>query len=279
MQVYKSKKIINSQIETLKKQGRQVGFVPTMGALHTGHLSLLAKAKKQNDIAVVSIFVNPLQFNNKNDLKKYPRNIETDIKLLEEAGCDIVFIPSEEEMYPEEVKETFNLGELDKVMEGQFRPGHFQGVAIVVKRLFDIVPAQNAYFGRKDFQQLTIIKHLVETQKIPVNIVACDTIRDNDGLAKSSRNRLLTSQTRTLCAIIPETLFKCKGLKDSKTPEEIYKFVENVFQDHPVLKLEYFEIVEDNTLKKILEWKKSVSYTACIAVWADGVRLIDNISL
>ena len=221
--------------------------------------------------------MNPIQFNNKNDLKNYPRDLGKDLKMLEQNKCDIVFCPNENEMYPEKVNEKYDLGGLDFLMEGQFRPGHFQGVAIVVKRLFDLVSPDNAYFGRKDFQQLSIIKYLVKSLKLNVNIIGCETIRDVDGLAKSSRNLLLEKDLRSEVAVIPEILFSCRDLKQSCSVDEVKKIVETKINS--VLKLEYFEIVDELTLVPIKNWTDSKNIVACIAVWAGNVRLIDNILL
>ena len=210
MQLFSKITEIKEFLSFQKKNSLKIGFVPTMGALHEGHISLLEKAKKENDICVCSIFVNPIQFNNNEDLKKYPRNIESDILYLKSVGCDVLFLPSEEEMYPEPDKTIYDFNGLDKYMEGTFRPGHFNGVAVVVKKLFDIVEPNKAYFGEKDFQQLSIIKYLTKALELPVTIVPCTTMRENDGLAMSSRNKLLTPEERNIAPIIYQTLNSAK---------------------------------------------------------------------
>lgn len=265
----------------LKKQGKSIGFVPTMGALHPGHLSLLERAKKENELAVASIFVNPLQFNDKKDLEKYPRTLAKDLKMLEKAGCDMVFTPSVEEIYPKTEERTleaqkFDPGDLDKVMEGSHRPGHFQGVCIVVKKLFDIIEPTRAYFGEKDFQQLAIIKHMVKTLKLPVEIVPCPTVREADGLAMSSRNALLTPEQRKAAPAIYKTLTGAKFTEG--TVGQIKKWVASEINKNPHLELEYFEIVNAETLAPVHSIKDAPVLRACIAVKAGSVRLIDNIA-
>jgi len=279
MQVFNKIKDLKKYITDLKEQGNLIGFVPTMGALHKGHLTLIKNSLRDNDITVVSIFVNPIQFNNKKDLIAYPRDLQRDILKLDKNECDIVFCPEDKEIYPEPINEKYDLGGLDMVMEGKFRPGHFQGVAIVVKRLLDIVTPDNAYFGKKDFQQLTIIKYLVKSLRLPVKIIGCETLRENDGLAMSSRNQLLDKELRSKAAIIPLTLFKCKELKSSMEIEQIKSFVEKTINEPEGLKLEYFEIVEKDLLHPVNSWNDKKDLVACIAVWAGNVRLIDNISI
>jgi len=279
MIVCRNKKEITNYVISLKGEDKKIGFVPTMGALHEGHLSLIEACKKETDITVVSIFVNPIQFNNKKDLEKYPRNEKADIEKLRKAGCDYLFIPAEKEMYPEKANERYNLGGLDEVMEGAFRPGHFQGVAVVVKRLFDIVPAHNAYFGKKDFQQLSIIKYLVKSLDLNINIVGCETVRDEDGLAKSSRNILLDENIRQNASIIPQTLFKIPDLKNKMSLHELKCYVKDTINATEGLKVEYFEIVEEQSLAPLISWKENIKMVACIAVYAKKIRLIDNISV
>ena len=259
-----------------------------MGALHAGHVALLERAKKENGISIVSIFVNPLQFNDKKDLEKYPRTLETDLEKLKKAGCDIVFAPSENEMYPEkqaiepatsnQQSESLNLGSLGTVMEGAHRPGHFQGVCVVVKKLFDIVEPTRAYFGEKDFQQFAIIKHMVNTLKIPVEIVPCPTVREHDGLAMSSRNMRLNAEERKNAALIPKLLFRIKTNKQKATITELKKWAEEVINSNPFLKLEYFEIANSETLQQVKSLKEK-NLRAFIAVKVGAVRLIDNIAL
>jgi pantoate--beta-alanine ligase len=280
MEIYTTKADTTAAVEKLRKEGKTIGFVPTMGALHRGHLSLMEKAKAENDILAVSVFVNPIQFNNKADLEKYPRNLDKDIKLLEEVGCDILFSPTSQEMYPEgEAIEKYDFGELERVMEGKYRPGHFNGVAVVVKRLFDIVSPHKAYFGEKDFQQLAIIKELVKTEKLPVEIVPCATVREAGGLAMSSRNERLTPQQRKEASFIYETLQLAKKRKDDICPLPLKQMIYNIFDANENFKLEYFEIADEDTLKPVTAWGQTKKPRAFVAVWMNDVRLIDNISL
>ncbi len=265
----------------LKAQGTNpiVGFVPTMGALHEGHLSLVRQAKRENEVVVVSIFVNPIQFNNSKDLETYPRNLEHDLKLLEEVGCTIVFAPSETEMYPEKPTEVYNFGALETVMEGAFRQGHFNGVAIVVKRLFDLVNPTTAYFGEKDFQQLAIIRALVDQENLAVEIVGCSIIREKDGLAMSSRNTRLSEEDRRIAPQIYKTLRDSRDLIDVFTPQQLKAFTEDQFKKIPRTKLEYFEIVNAKTLQPIENWNDCPRHVACVAIWLNDVRLIDNVRI
>ncbi|MBI9039688.1 MAG: pantoate--beta-alanine ligase [Bacteroidales bacterium] len=278
-------KIFNTVKDTsefLTKQssdGRTIGFVPTMGALHEGHLELMRRAKLENDILVCSIFVNPIQFNNKEDLKKYPRTLEDDIRKLESIACDVLFAPSAQEMYPEKEKTVYDFGNLDKVMEGQHRPGHFNGVAIVVKKLFDIIQPDKAYFGEKDFQQLVIIQTLVKQQNLSVEIVPCPIVREKDGLAMSSRNKRLSPEERKLAPIIFKTLQFVKNNFHKFSIEEINKHVVSEINSNPGMKLEYFEIVDKKTLSPITNLIGSKDSIACIALFLGKVRLIDNIAI
>lgn len=276
-----SKKISETKafLKSIRDQNASIGFVPTMGALHNGHLSLLEEAKKNNDFVACSIFVNPIQFNNKSDLENYPRDIQRDIQLLESAGCDFLFLPDELEMYPETITETYSFGNLDKVMEGKFRPGHFQGVAVVVNRLFKIIEPNRAYFGLKDFQQVAIIRKMVKDHHIPVEIIPCPTVREADGLAMSSRNQLLTAEDRKQAAIINEALTEVKMQLFSLTIKEIKDQISQLFSLTPNAKLEYFEIVDMDSLEPISSWTDSKHVVACIAVYFGKVRLIDNIIL
>jgi pantoate--beta-alanine ligase len=262
-----------------KAAGKTIGFVPTMGALHEGHLELMRRARQENDLLVVSIFVNPIQFNNADDLKKYPRTLEEDIEKLESVQCDVLFAPTVEEMYPEKVTRQYDFGQLDKVMEGKFRPGHFNGVAVVVKKLFDIVQPHRAYFGEKDFQQLVIIKKLVEMENIPVEIVPCPIVREPDGLAMSSRNRLLTPEQRKEAPFIYETLLEAKRRRHHICANPLRQMIINRFEGNENFKLEYFDIVNDKTLQPITGWNDKVGTVACVAAWLGNVRLIDNIRI
>lgn len=255
-----------------------IGFVPTMGALHPGHISLVERARRENDIVICSIFVNPIQFNNPEDLKKYPRTIENDLEMLKAAGCDAVFVPTVEEMYPEEINKFYDFGKLADVMEGAFRPGHFNGVAIVVKKLFDIALPHRAYFGEKDFQQLQIIKALVEIENLDIEIVPCAISREDDGVARSSRNERLTPEMRAASPFIYQTLKEAKRMATNHSAEEIKAFVEENFKRHALLKLEYFSIGSGTDLQPV-SGKISEGDMGFIAVFAGDIRLIDNIRL
>ncbi|WP_196887045.1 pantoate--beta-alanine ligase [Aureivirga sp. CE67] len=279
MLVFKTK---SELIEYLKPSIPQenIGFVPTMGALHKGHISLVEKAKKENEIVVVSIFVNPTQFNNSSDLVNYPKTLDNDLKMLEEANCDCVFVPSVEEMYEQNINsETFEFDGLENEMEGKFRPGHFDGVGTIVRRLFEIVNPTNAYFGEKDFQQLQIIKKMVAKTSLEVNVIGCSIFREKDGLAMSSRNMRLTEAQRKASPFIYETLQKAKKLFSEEKRNDICEWVENQFKTQSELELEYFIIAEEESLKEIKTGSDSVKPRAFIAVFAGEIRLIDNISL
>ena len=256
-----------------------LGFVPTMGALHKGHLSLIRESRKDNDITVCSVFVNPNQFNNPNDLKNYPRDFDRDLEMLQQEKCDAVFHPSVEVMYPSPPNETFDFGELDKVMEGAFRPGHFNGVATVVKRLFEIVRPGRAYFGLKDYQQLVIIHKMTTDLGLPVEIVPCSIVREKDGLAMSSRNQLLSEAEKKQALLLHKTLKFVKVRAGFATISEIKEYVDKQFRKQKNIKLEYFEIVDMYSLKTLRSWAESNHAIACIAAWVGKVRLIDNIIL
>ncbi|QYA24621.1 pantoate--beta-alanine ligase [Gramella sp. MT6] len=281
MQIFREKEPLIQAIQKIKSEGKSVGLVPTMGALHEGHLSLVSNALKDSDQVVVSIFVNPTQFNNPEDLEKYPRNLEKDLDLLKTEPGDIwVFTPTANELYGEQVlSESFDFEGLESVMEGKFRNGHFDGVGTVVKRLFEIITPDKAFFGEKDFQQLQIVRKLTEKTGLPVEIVGCPILREDSGLARSSRNERLSSQNRKEAAFIYETLKEVEKLFGTESADYISKWVENRFKDHPYLELEYFEIADSKTLKKITEKEKGNNYRAFIAVYADEIRLIDNIAL
>jgi len=267
------------QFEEIRKKGKSVGFVPTMGALHEGHLSLVREAKNENDFVVSSIFINPIQFNNKNDLANYPKDLNRDIDLLLSADTDFLFLPTEEEMYPEPVKDVFDFGGLDEVLEGKFRPGHFNGVAIVVKKLFEIIKPDKAYFGLKDYQQLLIIHKITKDHHLHVEIIPCPTIREEDGLAMSSRNQLLSKQERKQAVLLYEVLKMVKIQSGFSTINEIKTHVDRLFLKTKDVKLEYFEIVDMYTLEPLKAWAQSKNVIACIAAWVGNVRLIDNIIL
>lgn len=256
-----------------------IGFVPTMGALHAGHISLVEKSVQENDITIVSIFVNPTQFNNTEDLLHYPRTVSEDIAMLESTACSLVFIPEYEEIYPEgdTISESYDFGDLESVMEGVFRPGHFNGVAIVVRRLFEITQPHRAYFGLKDFQQLAIIKALVAQLSLPIQIISCDIVREADGLAMSSRNVRLLPEERKQAAKISQILCAAQSLSQSKSVEEVKKFVINSINTVPLLSIEYFDIVDSASLCSISHWTDTQEPVGCIAVHVGKVRLIDAI--
>ena len=268
---------LQSAVKAFREKGKTIGFVPTMGALHQGHLSLVTKCLKDNDVCVVSIFVNPTQFNNKEDLEKYPRDVERDCRLLAGVGASVVFAPSVEEVYPETDTRQFDFGQLDKVMEGKFRPGHFNGVAQVVSRLFDIVKPDRAYFGEKDFQQLAIIRQMVKMLGLSVDIVAMPIVRETSGLALSSRNERLDAHERQIAVNISRILAGSKGWIGQLTPEEVLEKVVGNTNAIEGLEVEYYEIVDGDTLQKVGKWDDSDYIVGCIAVYCGSVRLIDNI--
>ena len=263
-----------------RSKNKSLGFVPTMGALHQGHLSLVKKSMAQNNISLCSIFVNPTQFNNTNDLGSYPVRLDADLKILEEIGCDIVFTPSKTEMYPEGfAARSYDFGSLDKVMEGANRPGHFEGVAMVVSRLFEIIQPQRAYFGERDFQQLAIIRSLTAQSFKNIEIVPCPILREPDGLAMSSRNLLLDENLRAAAPRIYQRLLGLHKQTKTKTVAELKQWVVEEFNSDKDLRLEYIEISDASSLKKTMQWSDYQKHIACIAVLAGSVRLIDNILL
>lgn len=276
-------KVVNS-IEELREnlsqerlEKRSIGLVPTMGALHAGHISLVERCVRENDVCVVSVFVNPTQFNDKHDLETYPRTLEADCALLEAAGCHYVFAPSVEEMYPEPDTRVFNLGRVAEVMEGAMRPGHFNGVAQVVSKLFYIVEPDNAYFGEKDFQQIAVIRAMVKQLNIPVKINVCPIKREADGLALSSRNTRLTPELRQKAPLIARTLKESTTFAPGKSVQEVIDFVVNTINADPDMRVEYYEIVDGNTLEAIKDWSETDYPVGCITVFCGEVRLIDNI--
>jgi len=260
-------------------EGKTIGFVPTMGALHEGHLTLIRQAVQENDFVVVSIFVNPIQFNNPEDLAKYPRNLEDDIQKLEGIGCKLVFAPSVNEMYPEPDLTEFDFGQLDKVMEGKFRPGHFKGVAIVVKRLFEIVMPHKAYFGEKDFQQLAIIKKMVNMLQIPVEIIPCPIVREPDGLAMSSRNERLTAEERLEAPVLYKALSAIKENYSWFIPDGVKQLVIGEIQENHFFRVEYVDVVDTETLQPFGDWMDVEHAVVCVAAYIGNIRLIDNIRL
>jgi pantoate--beta-alanine ligase len=269
----------NQLLTEIRNQGKKIGFVPTMGALHQGHLSLIDASKQQTDFTMASIFVNPEQFNDKHDYEKYPRVIDDDLQKLENTGCDGVFIPSYDEIYSGEELTGYGLGNLESIMEGAYRPGHFQGVAMVVDRLFNIIQPSVAYFGEKDFQQLQVIKHIVNTLNHDVKIVACPIIRENDGLAMSSRNLHLSKEQRKVAPEIYKALIKAEQNADKLTIPELKNLVVNQVNQNPLLHVEYFEIVNEDNMQIMQQWKEGKNMRGCIAVVTGDIRLIDNIKI
>jgi pantoate--beta-alanine ligase len=276
MFLVKTIKELQEELQNFRSYG-SVGFVPTMGALHHGHLSLVNRAVTENHVVVVSIFVNPTQFNDPNDLKRYPRNLKADLDLLESTGCRLVFTPEPKEIYPEPDTRKFSFGHIDEVMEGKHRPGHFNGVAQVVSKFFEIVKPDKAYFGWKDFQQLAIIKNMVKQLSLPVEIVSCPIVREESGLAMSSRNALLTAEERKNAALISRTLSEAKKLKEQKSVNELTKWVTEKINQNPFLTVEYIEVVDDENLRPVKTWDEKSTKVGCIAVFCGKVRLIDNI--
>ena len=277
MKVVYTKEELTDFIGSYKKEGKTIGFVPTMGALHEGHLSLVTQCKKNSDVAVVSVFVNPTQFNDPEDLKRYPRTPEKDCVLLETAGCDIAFLPSVEEIYPEKDTRKFDFGYLESIMEGAKRPGHFNGVGQVVSRLFDIVQPDRAFFGMKDFQQVAIIKNMVRQLDYTLEIIPCPIVREESGLALSSRNALLDKEHKENAPHIYATLKKARELASRMGVDELKKWIADEINRNPFLETEYVEIVDDTTLKVINDWSEKGTKVACVAVYAGKIRLIDNI--
>ena len=285
MQIISTKIELTRQVAACIRQGKTIGFVPTMGALHEGHASLIRRACSENEVCFVSVFVNPTQFNNAEDLLKYPRDLEKDAELLASLGVHFVFAPTPEEMYSKEEMEepfSFDFNGLDSVMEGKMRPGHFNGVVQVVSRLFDLVQPTRAYFGEKDFQQLAIIRHMVDRSTMAerykgVQIIGCPIVREQDGLAMSSRNTLLTEDERERALTISSTLFASADFAKVNSLAATKAFVEDMINDTEGLELEYYQIVDGNTLQEIEEWGDSDYVVGCIALFCGKIRLIDNI--
>ena len=275
MKVLTNVKDLRAELDRVEQT--QIGFVPTMGALHAGHKSLVERARRENKTVVVSVFVNPTQFNDKNDLKHYPRTPEDDARVLEQAGADFVLMPSVEEIYPEVDTRQFDFGQIDKVMEGATRPGHFNGVAQVVSRLFDIVRPARAYFGEKDFQQIAVVKAMVRQLALPVEIVDCPIVRGEDGLALSSRNTLLTKEHRAAAPHIYASLKKAQEMSKTLNPEELKTWVVKEVESNELLKVIYYQSVDALTMQEVKSWDDASRIQGCIAVQAGDIRLIDNI--
>ncbi len=277
MKVVKSVSELKDLISEAKGRKKNIGLVPTMGALHAGHISLVTRCVSENEFCVVSVFVNPTQFNDKSDLAAYPRTPEQDAAMLEKAGCDIVFMPEVEEMYPEPDTRQFSFGALEQVMEGPYRPGHFNGVAQIVSKLFFAAEPDKAYFGEKDFQQVAIIREMVKQLALPIQIVSCPIVREADGLAMSSRNQRLNTEERKKSVLISKVLFESRTFADEKTVAETKAFVEENTRKVDIFRLDYFEIVDGYTLQPVSDWNQTSYVVGCIAVYCGPVRLIDNI--
>ncbi|GAB4028695.1 pantoate--beta-alanine ligase [Spirosoma gilvum] len=268
---------IRQYLHTFRNEST-IGFVPTMGALHEGHLALIETARRENDVVVSSIFVNPVQFNNPDDLARYPRTLEEDCQKLEAAGCDVVFVPSADEMYPKPPTLRLNFGPLETVMEGAFRPGHFNGVGIVVAKLFNIIQPDRAYFGQKDLQQVGVIRQLIRDLSFPVELIRCPIIRETDGLAMSSRNRNLTPAEREQATALFQALTLAHDLLfDGKSIGQAKEAVTNFFSKKPVFRLEYVEIVNADTLQPTDHVLAPGQTAICLAAHLGNVRLIDNL--
>ena len=279
MEVFSGIKAVREYLGNERKNEKSTGFVPTMGALHEGHLSLIRRSTGENDLTVCSVFVNPIQFNNKKDLESYPKTLDYDLEILEKAGCDAVFVPGEEEMYPKGEKGSidFDLGHLDKILEGKFRPGHFQGVAIVVRKFLEIIEPDRAYFGKKDYQQLLVISDMVKKFKLNVMIVPCNTVREPDGLAMSSRNMRLTAGEREMAPLIYETLSLVKEKAATLPVRTLREWAVNRINANPAFEVEYIEIADKNTLLPLENWKSKEKAIVLAAVKLNDIRLIDNI--
>lgn len=277
MKIVNSIKELRLQLDEDKQKGKKVGLVPTMGALHAGHISLVKRCVAENDVCVVSIFVNPTQFNNPNDLLTYPRTLDEDCQLLESSGCTYVFAPSVEEMYPEPDNRVFDFGTVAQVMEGARRPGHFNGVAQIVSKLFYAVKPDVSYFGEKDFQQIAVIRAMVKQLEIPVEIVDCPIQRESDGLALSSRNTRLTPEQRQKAPVIARTLKESVTFVPEKSVQQVIDYVVSTLNNVPDMSVEYFEIVDGNTLESISNWSDTTYPVGCITVYCGEVRLIDNV--
>ena len=278
MNIYKTAEELRSFVTEERKQGHRIAFVPTMGALHEGHLSLVRRALKENDCCIVSVFVNPTQFNNPRDLETYPRTLDADSRLLASIGTTVLFTPEVETIYPEPDTRVFHVGAVAEVMEGKYRPGHFNGVMQVVSRLFDLVQPDCAYFGEKDFQQIAVLRAMAREIKSPVEIIACPIVREEDGLARSSRNTLLTEEGRAQAPNIYRILSESRTWSKELSPKAVIERTTQLLDAIPTLRVEYFEIVDADTLQPITRWEDSPKPHGCITVYCGEVRLIDNIA-
>lgn len=280
MQIFNTQSQLSAFLNQPESREKAIGFVPTMGALHQGHVSLIKAAKTQNSLVVCSIFVNPTQFNNAEDLANYPRTEEHDIAILKDAGCDILFLPSKEELYPEGVKSAkYNFGPLETEMEGKHRPGHFSGMATIVNKLLRAVSPNRAYFGEKDFQQLAIVKSLVKSEDLDIDIVGCPIVRESDGLAMSSRNLRLRPNVRQSVPAIYQSLLSLKSLKTTKTVQKAISKTIEAINAHPTLAVEYLLVCDEDIMQPIEDWNESAKPRAFVAVLAGDIRLIDNLAL
>ena len=281
MIIYHTQNTLKPFIESLKSEGKTIGFVPTMGALHKGHLSLVSNAMTDNDVVFVSVFVNPTQFDNTTDLQKYPRTLDADVTLLKTLGNNVyVYAPSVEDIYNSDVNaQNFSFDGLEFEMEGKFRTGHFDGVGTIVKRLFEIVMPNNAYFGEKDFQQLMIVKKLASKYKLPVNVIGCEIFRETSGLAMSSRNQRLSDHAKKESAFIYQTLLEAKKKFGTESATKVKKWVQKAFEKHPLFTLEYVEIANIKNLKTVSRKSKNETYRIFIAAFIENISLIDNIAL
>ncbi len=277
MKVIRTVSELTDQLDRLREKGQTIGLVPTMGALHAGHLSLMTRARAENDVVVASVFVNPTQFNNPDDLRTYPRTEEADCRLLEQAGVDFAFIPTVEEIYPEPDTRVFDLGPVAEVMEGAMRPGHFNGVAQIVSKLFAWTRPTRAYFGEKDFQQIAVIRRMASLEAFDIDIVSCPIKREDDGLALSSRNTRLTPQQRAIAPAIHRILTESLGWAKSMTVDEVKKRVTEEIDAVDGLRTEYYEIVDHLTMQPVSDWSATELPVGCVTVYCGDVRLIDNI--
>lgn len=277
MKIITTRAVVNTQMSSLSMNGKSIGFVPTMGALHEGHLTLIRKSINENDVTVCSIFVNPLQFNSSEDLRKYPQTLEQDISFLEKEGCHYLFAPTAEDFYKNVERKEYNFDALGKVMEAKYRPGHFEGVATVVSELFKVINPTRAYFGEKDYQQLAVINWLVRNEKFQVEVIPCPTVRNKKGLALSSRNKRVSDGGREIATNIFKAMKFCKLNFKKYNPKDLISMATKMLGGE--FELEYLEIVDEKSFEKHEEWKKDVSYRVFVAAYLEGVRLIDNLSL
>jgi pantoate--beta-alanine ligase len=279
MQIFTTRKALRDYLNSFENKHLSLGFVPTMGALHSGHLSLLEYSKKHCDLSVCSIFVNPRQFNDPEDLKRYPRTPAEDSALLKKHGCDVLFMPEVEEIYPEPANETYDFGQIDKILEGAHRPGHFNGVAQVLSRFFNILQPDKAFFGEKDYQQMLVVKALVKQMGLKTEIVPCPIVRESDGLAMSSRNALLSEKERELAANIPLWMKMASERLNSSEISTVKQIILTATSQHPELKLDYFEVCAPETLEALSGQLNGREAIALIALYTGKIRLIDNIRL